>query len=373
MSGTLTIVGASARAAAQSAARAGYVPVAFDLFADADLAALCPATRIVQYPADFLAALAQAPDAPWLYTGGLENYPRLIGRMADLRLLLGNSAETLDGVRDPRKLFKALHAGGLQAPAMFTRRNISGRKWLVKPRRSSAGLGVRFAEPRDLDQPPGGAILQEYVDGQSCSATYVAAGGRAVLLGATGQLVGRDWDALPDEFLYLGSIGPLAVGEDEQAKLVRIGEIVAREFGLVGLFGVDFIRTGSGLFPVEVNPRYTASVEVLERVTGIPLLAWHVAACRRGDLPSASPPVSGYAGKAIVYARQPCRWIGSLPGQKDGPWPDLADIPQPGTSFQRGQPIATVFAAGTTPSDVQRELRSREQGVLERLVASLST
>jgi predicted ATP-grasp superfamily ATP-dependent carboligase len=348
MSGILTIVGASARAAAHSAARAGYEPVAFDLFADADLAALCPATRIAQYPADFLAALAQAPDAPWLYTGGLENYPRLIGRMAELRPLLGNSAVSLRAVRNPRKLTKTLHAAGLQAPAMFTRHNISDRKWLVKPRRGSAGLGVRFAESGELDQPPRGAILQEYIDGECCSATYVAAGGRAVLLGATRQLVGRDWDVLP-EFLYLGSIGPLVVEEDEQAKLIQIGEFIATEFRLVGLFGVDFIRAGSGLYPVEVNPRYTASVEVLERITGMPLLAWHVA------------------------AREPCRWIGSLPGLPADTWPELADIPQPGTRFQRGQPIATVFAAGTSASDVQRKLRSREQQVLASLVVPVST
>jgi predicted ATP-grasp superfamily ATP-dependent carboligase len=372
MSGILTIVGASARAAAHSAARAGYEPVAFDLFADADLAALCPATRIAQYPADFLAALAQAPDAPWLYTGGLENYPRLIGRMAELRPLLGNSAVSLRAVRNPRKLTKTLHAAGLQAPAMFTRHNISDRKWLVKPRRGSAGLGVRFAESGELDQPPRGAILQEYIDGECCSATYVAAGGRAVLLGATRQLVGRDWDVLP-EFLYLGSIGPLVVEEDEQAKLIQIGEFIATEFRLVGLFGVDFIRAGSGLYPVEVNPRYTASVEVLERITGMPLLAWHVAACLRGELPCSSPPVSGYAGKAIAYAREPCRWIGSLPGLPADTWPELADIPQPGTRFQRGQPIATVFAAGTSASDVQRKLRSREQQVLASLVVPVST
>lgn len=372
MPANLIIVGASARAAAHSAARASFTPVVIDLFADADLAALCPATRIERYPVDFPPALANAPNAPWLYTGGLENHPRIVGRMAALRPLLGNGPASLRVVRDPRQLSKALHAAGLQAPAMFSGHDATAKQWLVKPRRGSAGLGVRFAEPGELDQPPRGAILQEYIDGESCSATYVAAGGRAVLLGATRQLVGRDWDVSP-EFLYLGSIGPLDLEASEVSVLQRLGDVIAARFGLVGLFGVDFIRTGSGLFPVEVNPRYTASIEVLERVTGMPLVAWHVAACLRGELPSDSPVASGYAGKAIVYARHACRWIGSLRDLPAATWPELADIPQPDTPIERGQPIATVFAAGASASDVHRELRLREQDVLARFVAAVST
>jgi hypothetical protein len=50
MGRSLTIVGASARAAAFSAARAGFEPYAIDHFADRDLAELCPAVRVERYP-----------------------------------------------------------------------------------------------------------------------------------------------------------------------------------------------------------------------------------------------------------------------------------------------------------------------------------
>jgi predicted ATP-grasp superfamily ATP-dependent carboligase len=372
MQGSLTIVGASARAAASSAVRAGFAPLAIDMFADEDLTAFCPATRIERYPIGFLPALASMPEAPWIYTGGLENYPGLIGRMAELRPLLGNGPAALRAVRDPRKLFKALHAAGLHAPAIYSGQDASTKRWLLKPRRGSAGLGVRLADADGLELPPRGAILQEYIDGESCSATYVAAGGRAVLLGTTRQLVGRDWDVSP-EFLYLGSIGPLDLTVSDTSILRRLGNILAAQFSLVGLFGVDFIRTGSGLFPVEVNPRYTASIEVLERVTGMPLVAWHVAACLRGELPAGSQPASGYAGKAVVYARQSCRWIGPSHDLAASAWPELADIPQAGACFECGQPIVTVFATGASETDVQRKLQLREQDVLARLIAPVST
>ena len=78
----LAIVGASVRAAAMSALRAGLAPVAVDLFADADLRALCPAERVTSYPRGLAEWLADAPAGAWLYTGGLENHPVLVASMA---------------------------------------------------------------------------------------------------------------------------------------------------------------------------------------------------------------------------------------------------------------------------------------------------
>src|SRR5687767_10917006 len=104
----LLILGASARAAASSAARAGFAPRAADLFADADLAALCRVTRIDDYPGEFPAAARKFPPSPWMYTGGLENYPELVDQIAAERPLLGNSGSVLREVRDPFKLAAAL-------------------------------------------------------------------------------------------------------------------------------------------------------------------------------------------------------------------------------------------------------------------------
>ena len=384
---SLIIVGASARAAAFSAARAGFAPYAIDLFADRDLAGLCPAVRIDRYPLGFLRALTAAPDAPWIYAGGLENQPRLVARMAEVRPLWGNGPETLRAIRDPQRLAEVLREEGLQSPDQWSGCNAEGRnsrRWLVKPIRGSAGLGVRFATAADLAQPPRGTFVQEYIAGESCSATFVAAGSRAALLGATRQLVGRDWGLSP-EFLYVGSLGPLDLSEVEQTKLRRLGDALALRFGLVGLFGVDLIRTADELWPVEVNPRYTASIEVLERVTVSHFLAFHAAACESGSLPE-SPPVTHrvFAGKAVVYARSDCTWgreslaasglaiaSESLPPKTPDPlaarWPEIADLPSEGQRFQAGQPVATVFSTGDSLGEVEQHLRSREVALLDSL------
>src|SRR5262245_17294409 len=113
---TLILVGASVRAAAFSAARAGFQPYSIDLFADRDLAALGPAVKNSCYPADFLPAIEAAPTTPWIYTGGLENYPRLVDRLAQSRPLLGNRGDVLRKVRDPVLFMQAARDVSCQNP-----------------------------------------------------------------------------------------------------------------------------------------------------------------------------------------------------------------------------------------------------------------
>src|SRR5437660_693977 len=89
MNDHLLIVGASARAAAFSALRAGLEPWCLDQFADADLCARCPAVLVRPrlYPRGLVALARKAPPGPWLYTGGLENRPRLVRRLTRERPL----------------------------------------------------------------------------------------------------------------------------------------------------------------------------------------------------------------------------------------------------------------------------------------------
>ena len=370
----LIVLGASARAAAFSALRAGFTPFAIDAFADRDLVAACGTIKISQYPQEFLGALAEAPNAPWIYTGGLENHPRLVDRLREIRPLLGNAGSVLRRVRSPGRLAEVVSAVGLLIPDIAGSLKNARRqdKWLIKPRRSGGGLGIRFAIAAEGDRPPHGAYFQKYVDGEAASAVFVAAGGAAELLGATRQLLGRDF-SLECEFLYAGSIGPLALNSGEQARLKALGIRLAEEFGLVGLFNVDFVRTPETLWPVEVNPRYSASVEVLERCFGIAAIGMHVAASETQLVPQATAwNTDRVWGKAIAYAPHDSRVSARFDALVDalnepGAVPLIADLPRVGDSLLAGQPIATVFADGDTASEVEQSLRSRVAQLLSTL------
>jgi|SRR5262245_11363563 len=374
---TITIVGASARAAAASARRAGITPWCADLFGDADLRAMVPdAVRCPagEYPRGLLDILHDAPDCPWLYTGGLENHPNLVRRMAAIRPLWGNGANALASSRSPFVVERILREEGLPGPeARAADAELPDYcRWLRKPLRGSAGQGISFAEPTHRDETTSPAhYYQQFVEGDAMSAVFVRAREEVRLLGVTEQLIGESWLNAPP-FRYAGSIGPIQVNDDLRHDLLRIGRALGERCGLLGLFGVDFILHDGRPWVVEVNPRYTASIEVLERASGTAVLGFH---CTAFD-PEATTPVqytslACVAGKAILYA--PRRVV--MPSYDVGGYLDVfggeiraaghfsgvnfADIPHPGEVIDESWPILTCYGEGASRTECLRHLRAR--------------
>ncbi len=365
----LIVIGASVRAAAQSALRAGFRPYAIDQFADRDLAAICPAVKIGNYPRDLAAALRNAPQAPWMYTGGLENVPRLVDRMAQLRPLWGNPGSVLRPVRDPWKLAEVAREAGLEMPPIVRElpRQWQSDRWLHKPLRSSGGYQVELAAgPRQPQRR--GYYYQQFVPGQGHGALFLASDKGCHLLGITRQI------QTSDSFRYEGSIAAPDVRDRCSAALLRLGQTLTDRFALRGLFNVDFIANDAGCWPLEVNPRYSASVELLERAGGISYVALHAAVFRREAifLP-ANPGTSRVYGKAVVYAPMDgivTATIDELVTEwnSGSDWPGIADVPRVAETINAGQPICTVFADGESVERVNRQLEERSQRILNSAI-----
>jgi predicted ATP-grasp superfamily ATP-dependent carboligase len=157
---------------------------------------------------------------------------------------------------------------------------------------------------------------------------------------------------------------------------------LAEKFELLGLFGVDFILDGDNVWTLEVNPRYTASVEIVERFNGTSAIAAHAAACRgdgclgssasetpvashSGSSPLARPqPPSRSHGKAILFAKRDVVISdqfaeATLSEALRTPWPSLADVSITGTPIAAGRPVLTIFAEAGTVDEVEQHLRTR--------------
>lgn len=366
----LVLVGASTRAAAFSALRAGFRPWCADLFADLDLQARCP-VRVVagrDYPHGILDAVRTAPAVPLLYTGALENQPALVDRLARLRPLWGNSAAVLRRVRVPGIVSAVLSQHGLPHPDVVGPADPLPRagRWLLKPVRGAGGAGIDVWDGAPLPSRAGTAYLQQYLEGESCAAVYVGQQQGTELLGVTRQLTGATWlHAAP--FHYCGSIGPLILTGFQQAAFTRLGDVLARAFNLRGLFGVDCILCAGVPYPVEVNPRYTASVEVLEYATGMAALNRHHAVFDPSTLLRRAEPLAtagAVIGKAVYFAPHDV----VLPA--DGPWrsavqapapvenlPTFADVPAAGQRIPAGRPVMTFFAGAANLSECLTLLR----------------
>lgn len=368
----IIIVGASARAAAFSALRAGMRPYAIDLFADCDLADVCPAVKIKRYPQDFEQALSEAPQAPWMYTGGLENYPDLVDRLAGLRTLYGNGAEVLRRIRTPELLAECLLGSEFEMPEIQTEPPPadSDQDWLRKPRRSSGGLGIRRALAGDEPQDQRDDYYQEFIRGPASSAIFLAKRQGCQLLGLTEQKSGVA--EIPEEpFLYGGS-QVWSCDPEYREELKDLGKRLTRRFGLRGLFNVDLACFYAVL---EVNPRYSASMEVLEHTRGANFLTGHVAqfdaslAGKRNCGMSRQP---DFVVKEIVYATADCSVTPELDRLRRT-WnhepllPSLADIPRTGDRIRRGQPVVSVIVEGEDDDEVQQLLDKRVAAVREAL------
>lgn len=377
MPAPLLILGASVRASASSALRAGLVPVAVDLFADDDLAATCPARRVEpdRYPADLPIIAAECPPGPWLYTGALENHPEVIDRIAEDRPLWGVGGETLRRVRDPIALADALRRARLPAldVALDPRGLPIDGSWLVKPIRSAAGAGIRPLAAGE-EVPPGRVYFQRFQPGQSGSALFIGQGGEARLVGVTRQRVGRGGSP----FGYVGSEGPITPPGSMGSQLDRTGSVLAGAFGLQGLFGVDFVAEGGIAWPTEVNPRYTASVEVIEYATGLSLLRDHARAfgAEFEGHGTCFEPGRQFACKVVLFADRdgivPAshRWPRFDP-RSAGP-PPIADLPAPGSPFRAGQPVLTLLERSPDARACRRRV-ARRRGRWQAILAGWST
>jgi len=364
------IAGVSTRGFAESAARAGYEVVAVDGYGDLDLVARAAVVRVARVRgggrfstrAAVAAARALECDAV-VYEASFENHPRAVGALARAHALWGNGPAALARARDPRRLARVATAAGLPVPRLRFAPPAAGAAWLVKPLRSGGGAGV--VPWRRGARLPSGCYLQQRVTGVTGSIVFAADGQRAVPLGLSRILAGeRRFGA--DGFRYCGSM--LGAAGDPQfpddtrllERAARLAQAVTAAWGLVGVNGVDFVARRGVPFAIEVNPRYTASMELVERAYGLSIFEIHARACAGTlpafDLASARRGAPGAVGKAILYARRRSAMGEARAWLAD---PDVRDVSPPGTRFAPRDPVCTVFARGADAAACDAALERR--------------
>jgi predicted ATP-grasp superfamily ATP-dependent carboligase len=368
----ILVAGISVRAMVASAIRSGYTVLALDAFGDRDLKSIVEAYALqrdfnVRYsPHALCEASRQFFYDAVAYTSNLENYPKIIQRLAGSRKIVGNSPQTVVAVRHWAELFDRLERAGFPVPetifAADKRKADLHRPWLVKPVSGGGGHGVNFL--RSSEFPATRFMLQEYIPGKACSASFVANGQDCIVLGIAEQLIGM-YPFGSQGFRYCGNILPLPEITDPGraknlvAEVRRLAAFLTRAYGLTGVNGIDFILNGDKVYLTEVNPRYSASMELIEHAYELPIFHLHAQAVLRGSLPDfqleAALSNSSFFGKAILFAERNAvapdtkRWLDS----------GARDIPAPGEKLYKGNPICTVFANRPTSDETRAELIQR--------------
>lgn len=381
----LLVIGASSRFLANSATRAGWQVTAIDLFGDQDLQQVCQQTIRIgpdEYPEAIPNMATRLPPGPVVFGGGLENHPAVLTRLAAVRVLAGTSPEILETVRQPAGLARLAAAAGWHFPETHgsARGLPTDGSFLCKPLASAGGQGI--SRWLGKQPAPAGHCWQRRVIGTPLSAALLIGRDGSRLLGLCRQFIGLPWCG-PPPFGFCGGVElPLPVGSNPLEQTLRQLTDRLAGCGLRGLVGVDFILpTTTGPQPptptlIEINPRPTATLELLERRSGESLLAAHLTAC---GLANPCEPVWSTArqplwSKAVLFARtaltvdseldqQFTRAADRSRTQAEAGWPLLADRPAVGSRIELGRPILTLFAAAATPAASVLRLRRRAAAV----------
>ncbi|HSW26497.1 MAG TPA: ATP-grasp domain-containing protein [Burkholderiaceae bacterium] len=370
----IAVAALSARTLAEAAAREGIGAVALDLFGDCDTRYAASQWISIGKPdalcidaggfLDALQTLARRGQVQgWLAGAGFEGRCELLEQGAACLPLLGTAAADVRRVRDPASFFGFLRSHGIGHPPVRHDAAADTAGWLSKDAGASGGWHIH----RAIDAVGGAASPLRYwqreVRGTAMSATFIANGRDAVLLGHNEQIV-RTVGARP--FVFCGVCGPVPVSAAVAREVdVAVRALVAA-FGLRGLGSLDYMLDGERVWVLEVNPRPPASMALYPEVSGTGVLRAHLRACLHDQLPAPPRPAAGVGGSEIVYAPRALR-LDDAAAAALAAWPGAHDLPHAGTPFEAGDPLCSVTARGPDAESVKIGLARQRDAVLQQL------
>ena len=353
----ILLTGFSTRALAESAAASTHGFVTLDFFGDRDQQDLSEGYSLLRdfsmpfSPEGLLEASRGLEFDALVYTSNLENQPGVVEALARGRDLLGNRPESIRQVRDWQVLRRFCRESLISFPPTLLpgeeKEADLSRSWLLKPACSGGGHLIGQWDGRPLKK---NQVLQTYMTGTPASVLFAADGQRSVVLGLTEQLIGENGFGV-NGLRWCGNILPFASQKSASifAGVERAVSLFTRRFNLRGVNGIDIIVDDNpdgapAWYFLEVNPRYTAAMELVEHAYCLNIFYIHIEAMA-GRLPAFSllNRISGsYYGKGIVFANQDI----TVPETRDWLEKKRRDIPFPGDMIEAGQPVCTVFARG---------------------------
>jgi hypothetical protein len=330
------VAGFATRHVAQSAYRAGYEVCAVDHFCDQDLD---------WYTRDRIKfdELEDLPDAIHemsgryqfdflVFTSGAEDLPAILP-------LCGTPRNRISRFLDKLETQEFLEGLGVPVPRLI---KTGIFPVMIKPRRGAGGWRNSIvADPEGLaawesSNPEISYIQQEIVEGVPASVCCITDGSRARAVTTNEQILrGKDSAG----FGFCGSITPFI--HPSAPTMITLAEKIASASGCIGTIGVDFVCGDGGCYAIEVNPRFQATVDTVEAALDCNVFDLHVGACA-GRLPSTMPVPRQVAVRSILFAdrditvREDLRHLA----------PVIADIPWPGTSFEKDQAVVSVYGQG---------------------------
>jgi len=378
----LTAVGFSTRALVQCANRDGMSVRSLDCCGDRDTLELSCASQLIEL-SELSWIKSLEPSTRVMLAGGMEDSAEALELLSQVDATI--IPEQYRQMRDWRNWRRWSLGSGIKFPSTYPIEDWPGaqvaqaigptyhaiqanQKWLWKKQRSAGGLGVKFIDSENLPDPSllranfsfESGVLQEYVTGKSIGVSFLSSHHGTVILGMAESipLQPHIWS----DFIYRGSIGPVGIPDWLKSLIHKFANFVTSSTGWCGLWQADFMLSERELYLIEINPRWTASMELIACGYDLPLVTWHVESphVALSDWTSMQSIINASQDKShsrfrkeIRYADEDrivssdehetwwqSRWI-ARERDESGVW--FADIPRPHTSLHKNAPVYSVI------------------------------
>ncbi len=354
MKGRVLVAGFATRHVARSAFRAGYEVYAVDHFCDQDLAWYTREQvrfdELEDLP-DVIDRIAGKHDFDiFIATSGAEDLPTCLPLCGTPREKIGRFLDKLE----TQHFFEELHIDlpRIAEPGTYPA--------MIKPRRGAGGWRNTVIHDKKehaaWESLYSGVsyILQDFVTGTPASVCCITDGNRAKAVATNEQVLRGSGES---SFGFCGSITPC--DHPLTGRMIQLAETAAAASGCVGTIGIDFVL-GDKPYAIEINPRFQGTMDTVEMACGCSLFQYHVDACA-GILPDVIPPPHQVAVRSILFADRDMTIARDLRPLA----PDIADIPWPGTFFEDGQALVSVYGTGQTREDACTMLDKHISRVLQ--------
>ena len=389
------VIGANARAVAESAKRAGFETYLVDYFSDIDTLKstghvfsmqknpLMPNFR-QEYSreklADFAIEKLKGKVEDVLLASSIGSDYGMIEKLENIFKILGNDSGKVKKARDWRIIKKTFDEFKIKYPGTLIVDSFTGLKNLIKNSNFDYPVIVKPSIEKEFqikmasdkfqlnnflyetlekfkinDKKLHGKILiQEFIDGIPVSASILSDGKNPVTISINRQLIGVCELNSPGRFTYCGHATPADLTPDIKREISEISNKIISSIGLVGSVGIDFVISGDEIYFMEINPRFQDTLESVEKYRNINLVEKHLEALN-GNLDTKLLKSSGnhpekYLAKGILFADKKIK-IGNL-----NIIPCIHDIPREGTVINEGEPVCTISVFGKNEPEALKNL-----------------
>lgn len=254
---------------------------------------------------------------------------------------------------------------------------------LFKQQAQAGGLGVLLYENLETlkselfnDQSSSDqhekSVVQQALPGRVLGVHFFTSDTKSQVLGVV--------EGIPTEqhpwgdFVYLGSRGPVHLRAVEALLLERFADIVSRDSGVRGIWNADFIEAPNGWNLIEINPRWSAGLEVLDLCSPPVVVSQESDLNKQKDAPKFSMKRIVYASSDFQITKDQVQTLVDsshfgagalqieLPAEEEGDSirtsVRIADISVPDTKFERGMPVCTLLVTSDSRGGASLALKA---------------